>query len=248
MKKPKLSLIIPVYNEEKLIGQTLDKIINYLSKQKYSWELIVVDDGSTDKTYKILKNYQSRSGQLVATKLKILNFKLNSGKGAALKKGFLEASGQYRVFTDADLSVEIEKLEPLLEELDKGADVVIGSRRTKEASIDIAQPKPREFMGRVFTRLTQLVTKTRLSDYTCGFKGFTAKAAEKVFSKSLINRWAYDAEILFLANKYGYKIAEIPVNWKNRKETKVKLVDAIFTSFRDLLLIRYYNSSGRYEK
>lgn len=247
MKKPKLSLIIPVYNEEKLIQRNLDKITKYLSKQKYSWEIVVVNDGSTDKTLEMV-NYYKKSQNISNSQFRVLNLKLNMGKGAALKKGFLQSRGIYRIFTDADLSVDIEKLEQALRKLEEGADVVIGSRRIRYASIDIPQPMPRQLMGRVFTKLTQIITNTKLSDYTCGFKVFSQNAAEKVFSKALINRWAYDAEILFLAHKYGYKIVEIPVNWKNRKETKVKLVDAIFTSFRDLLLIRYYNSSGRYEK
>jgi len=241
MKNLKLSLIVPVYNEEALIKQNLDKIVDYLSKRKYSSEIIVVDDGSNDNTYKILKKYKNKN-------LRIFRLGTNQGKGSALKKGFLMAFGEYCVFTDADLSVDIQKLKPMLGELQKGGDVVIGSRRAKRASIDVAQPKPREMMGRVFTKLTQFITKTRLSDYTCGFKGFSQKAAKDVFSKSLIDRWAYDAEILFLAHKYDYKIVEIPVSWKNRKETKVKIVDAIFTSFRDLLRIRYYDSIGKYEK
>ncbi len=240
MKNPDLTLIFPVYNEENLIQDTLDKSVSYLNKLKLNWEIIVVDDGSNDKTVEIVRNYENKN-------VILLKLDENMGKGAALKKGIQAARGHNVIFSDADLSVDIKKIKNFVEAL-KSTDVAIASRRTKGSDIVVHQPFARETMGKVFTALTKTLMGVNLSDFTCGFKGFRNTAAKDIFSHALINRWAYDAEILFLAHKYGYKIKEIPVVWKNRKDTKVKLFDAVVTSFRDLLRIRWWNIQGKYEK
>lgn len=236
----KLSIVIPVFNEEQLIKQTLNKLDEYLKSMQISYEIVVVDDGSSDKTVYIVKNINNK-------KIKFVKIKANKGKGAALKAGILESSGELIIFMDADLSVPLEYLEPLIVNLKK-YDVVIGTRRTKKSKIVVHQPVIRETLGRVFTKLTQLLTNTKLSDYTCGFKGFKKEVAHKVFKNSLIERWAYDAEIMFLANKYNYSISEIPVEWYNRAETKVKLGSAILTSFKDLIKVRINDFLGKYER
>jgi len=236
----KLSFIIPVFNEEELIADTLSKVTAFLKSKTYSWEILVVDDGSTDKTMEIVKNNKLKN-------INIFSLERNSGKGAALRRGVEEANADLIVFSDADLSVPLKFLDPLIESLEKN-EVAIGTRRSKKSKIVVHQPFLRESMGRVFTKLTQFFTATKLSDYTCGFKGFQRKAAKKIFSKSLVDRWAYDAEILFLANKYGYRISEVPVEWYNREATKVSLKSAVFTSFKDLISIRLNNLSGKYER
>lgn len=236
-----LSLIVPAYNEEKIIKENLKKIVNYLSGQEYNWEIIVVDDGSKDKTSKIVEG-------LINPRIRLIKLIKNSGKGAALREGMVDAIGDYVVFSDADLSVPIDSLSLFIEKLKEGSDVVIGSRRTKGSKIIKHQPFLRETMGRFYTLLSKMVTRAKISDFTCGFKGFSAKAAHKIFSKSLIDRWSYDVEILYLAKKFGFRISEIPVSWINREETRVSLGSAITTSFTDLIGIRFNDILGKYDK
>lgn len=238
-KKITLSLVVPAYNEEKLIGENLNKIIKFLLSRKYSWEIIVADDGSRDRTSDIVENLKNPN-------VKLVKLERNKGKGAALKAGFLAAKGKYAVFTDADLSVPIESVDNFLEKLQEN-DVVIGSRRIKGAKILVHQPFIRESMGRVFTFLTKLFTGVNISDFTCGFKGFKSQPAKKIFAKSLINRWAYDAEIIFLARKLGYSLTQIPVSWTNRKDTRVVLGNVILESLRDLIRIRINDFQGKYD-
>ena len=233
-----LSVIIPAYNEGKVLKRNLNKIIKFLKVKKYPWEVVVVDDGSSDKTFTIAKTFFRRG-------VKVYKLDENRGKGGALKEGFKNASGRYVIFMDADLSVPLESIDLFLTELNK-CEVVIGSRRISGSNIVVHQPFLRESMGRVFTLITKIVTSTNLADYTCGFKGFQIRAGKKIFSSSLIKRWSYDAEILFLAHKFGYEIREIPVNWFNRKDSRVRLSDAVFTSLADLVKIRIYDLAGRY--
>lgn len=238
IRKNKLSLLIPAYNEGKIIERTLKRVIKFLSKKRYGWEVIVVDDGSNDKTAIIAEKF-NKSGVKVAGYLK------NRGKGGALKEGIKSASGEYIIFSDADLSVDIEKIDEVLDKLKK-VDIVIASRRIKGSNILVHQPFLRELMGRVYTFLTKVVTGVNLPDFTCGFKGFRAVAAKKIFSKTLINRWAYDSEILFLAKKFNYKLSQIPVTWKNREDTRVVLKNVILESIKDLISIRINNLLGKY--
>jgi dolichyl-phosphate beta-glucosyltransferase len=235
-----LSVIIPAYNEEKLIGISLSKFVSFLGKKKFSWEIIVVDDGSADKTSGIVKSFKNPN-------ISLIRLEKNQGKGGALKAGFLGACGKYQIFSDADLSVAIETITPFLNEL-KNFDVVIASRRVKGAEIKLHQSWLRENMGRVFTTLTQILTGSKIADFTCGFKGFTQAAAQEIFGHSLISRWAYDAEIIFLAEKFGLKILQYPVTWKNRKDTRVVLGRVVFESLRDLIKIRINDLRGKYER
>lgn len=236
-----LSLLVPVYNEEKIINENLKIIINFLENQKYSWEIVIVDDGSKDKTIDMVKYF-------ISDKIKLVKLNKNSGKGAALRAGVMASHGKYIVFTDADLSVPITYTNSILEPLRSGFDVAIGSRRVKGASIEIHQPILRELAGRFHTLLAQIFTGTRLADYTCGFKGFEAISAKNIFARSLVDRWSYDDEILFLAHKFGYKIKEVPVNWVNRFESRVSMGSAMITSFLDLFKIRINDLKGKYDK
>jgi dolichyl-phosphate beta-glucosyltransferase len=236
-----LSLIIPCYNEEKILSHVLNEVISYLHKKKYNWEIVVVDDGSSDKTYDIAKKFEKR-------KVRVIDLSKNQGKGAALRSGIINSSGKYIVYLDADLSVSISHLDKILDKLRSNYPVVIGSRRIKGSKILIHQPFIREKMGVFFTAITRLITGVSLNDFTCGFKGFRKNAAHDIFGKSLINRWAYDAEIIFLAKKMGYDIGQIPVSWVNRRDSHVRLLDAIFTTFLDLFRIRLNDFLGKYEK
>lgn len=237
-----LSLIIPAYNEEKRIGASLAQIIAYFQRNGYSHELIVVDDGSTDSTVEVVKELMAgmQNGRLLCA--------THGGKGAAVRKGVLSAKGQYVFFTDADLSTPITDLEKFLEQLNQGYKVVIGSRKIAGANVEVHQSWLRESMGKVFTWLTNVILANNISDVTCGFKGFSRPVAQKVFSRQQINGWSFDAEVLFLAQKYGYAIKEVPVHWRNDPGTKVKLLRDTIRSFLGLLKIRANDWRGKYLK
>jgi len=233
-----LSIIIPAYNEGKVLKKNLLKVLDYLNGNKYKWEIVVVDDGSRDNTFDIAKSLKNKG-------VKTCRLGLNQGKGGALKEGFEKASGDYLIFMDADLSVPLKNIDVFLSELND-YDVVIGSRRVEGSDIVVHQPLIRESMGKVYTQITKIVTATNLADYTCGFKGFKKDVGKRIFKSSRVTRWSYDAEIMFLANKYGYKIKQVPVEWFNRVDSRVRLGSAAITSFTDLIKIRVYDLLGKY--
>lgn len=237
-----LSIVVPAYNEEMRIGKTLKEILSYLSTHNYTYELIIVDDGSTDETIRVV-NDATREREDV----NILTNGHNCGKGFAVKKGMLRASGQYILFTDADLSTPVGELGKFLEQLESGFDLVIGSRKTHGAIVEVHQTWVREYMGRVFTWLTNIIVTKNLTDITCGFKCFRLEAAKRIFSRQRLNDWSFDAEILFIAQKLGYIIKEVPVSWRNDPHTKVHLLRDTFNSFLGLLKIRLNNWRGRYD-
>jgi len=234
-----LSLIIPAYNEQRVIKKTLQETVNYLMSKKYPWEVIVVDDGSTDNTAKIAEKFTGKG-------IKVVRLIANSGKGDAIRRGVVESRYKYIIFTDCDLSVPLKNIDKFLAILSKGGDVVIGSRRVAGSKIHVHQPFVRETMGRVFTFLTRKILQTNLADFTCGFKGFSSVVAKEIFTKGLIKRWAYDSEVLFLATKAGYKITEVPVEWYNRADSRVNLKLVVLESLFDLLRIRLNYLIGKY--
>jgi glycosyltransferase involved in cell wall biosynthesis len=236
--KPYLSLIIPVYNETTRL-HNLKEVIDFLKKQKFLSELLVVDDGSTDETLSELKNWQKKGG------LKIISYQPNHGKGYAIKKGMLAASGQFRLFMDVDLSTPLSELKNFLPYLNQ-ADLIIASRKTRGAKLIARQSLIRETLGKGFTRLSQLVLGVGVSDFTCGFKCFSEKAAEKIFKITRIERWGFDSEVLFLAKKLGLTIKEIPVSWKHDAQSKVKFPRDLIRSFNDLATIRLNDLKGKY--
>lgn len=235
---PYWSIIVPVYNESRRLDN-LDKILSYVKKLPETWELIFVNDGSTDDTLKKLENANAKD------QFEIVSYATNQGKGYAVKEGMLFARGQYRLFLDLDLSTPIEEIDILRPQLTK-ADVIIGTRKTKGSTVVVHQPWLRENLGKGFTFLSQVLLGLNISDFTCGFKCFSAEAAQKVFSHALIYRWGFDSEILFLAHKYGFSIKEIPVTWKNDALTRVKFPQDLITSLTELLRIRTNDLYNRY--
>ncbi len=241
-----LSIIVPAYNEEHRLPKTLMAIYDYLRRQSYTSEIIVVSDGSKDKTASV-----SRETAAKIPILKTIDRKENRGKGYSVKEGMLAASGQYRVFTDADNSTSIDHLEKLLPELEKGAEVVIGTRDKRdhlEAVQAYSQPFYRRFIGDTFNLMVQSVVGLWGTwDTQCGFKGFSKEATEKIFPLCLVDRWAFDPEILVLAKKAGYRIIKIPVSWVNDPDSRVKLTSVIEMA-KDLFRIRWNLISGKYGK
>jgi dolichyl-phosphate beta-glucosyltransferase len=230
-----ISIIIPAYNEADRIGKSLEKAMEYLEEEGYNFELIIVDDGSSDNTATVASNYGSR--------VKVLVQPRNLGKGAAVKRGMLEADGKIRVFSDADFSTPIYELNKLIQKINGGADICIGSRALDPEMIKEHQPFYREFMGKTFNKFVQLLFFRGIKDTQCGFKGFTADAANLIFSQSKINGFSFDVEILFLATKEGLTIEQVPVEWFNDTRSKV---DPIKDSLKMLIELVKIKNIHRY--
>lgn len=229
-----LSFVIPVFNEEKRLKKGMEIAINYLSNQTYASELILVNDGSTDNTKNIInKFHRQKINKLL---IRIINSPTNIGKGGAISKGVLAATGKYIFFSDVDFSTPISNIQKFMSQLTKN-DITIGSRRLDKSNIKKHQNFIREFLGKGFTLLSNFILGLNHSDLTCGFKGFKNKVAKKLFKLQKINGWAFDPEILFLAKKFNYQVKEIPVLWKNDPNTKVNLFTDLPLSLYSLLTI-----------
>ena len=220
-----LSVIIPAYNEAERIGKTLYAVSDYFRTALYKYEIIVVNDGSADATQEIVNELTVSIPYLTQ-----ISYTQNRGKGWAVKQGMLKAKGKYRLFMDADNSTAIKYVEELLREAET-SDVVIGSRRISGARITLSQPLYREFLGYVFRALVHAIVPLDVSDSQNGFKLFTAEAAEIIFRRQRISRWAFDVEILALAHLFGYTTCELPIVWANDKRSRVTFLGMIHMFF-----------------
>lgn len=229
-----LSVIIPAYNEEKRLPKTLEKIHEYLREKEFDYEIIVVDDGSRDATVQVAEKYRS-----VEPKLRLVKNPKNMGKGYAVRNGMLNGRGKYLLFTDSDLSTPITEFDSFLPELEKGYDVVIGSRALAESDIKIRQPLYRVLMGKVFNLIVRTMFWTSIRDTQCGFKCFSSRAAQAVFPKQEVWGFGFDVEVLFIARKLGFKILEFPVEWSDSPDTRVSPIRDSLRMFLELLKIRW---------
>lgn len=236
-----LSLVLPLYNEEGCLEKNFETIKAYLDTLTKDYEIILVNDGSSDNTPSIIEEIVLSNPQA-----RTLNSRKNRGKGYAVKRGILNAAGEYIVYTDADLAVPLPFIGACLKHLEAGAPFVIGSRHLHESSFRIREGALRQFLGEVFRRFVQLILGLRVSDITCGLKAFEKKAAFDIFSRSRIERWGYDAEIIFLAQKLGYCIGEIPVDWYHSFDSKVKIGQASTKTLTEMFQIYYYYLINRY--
>ncbi len=236
-----LSVIIPAYNEERRIKNTLLEIDEFLTTQNYNYEIIVVNDGSRDGTVELVKNLQKS-----VKKLKIISNQKNYGKGHAIRQGLLKASGEFRLFTDADNATSIEQIQNFLPFFQKGFEIVIGSRNLQNSRIKKHQPLYREILGNLGNFLIQILVISGIKDTQCGFKCFSAKLVKDIFPKLKINRWGFDIEILILAKKKGYKIKAVPVIWTNDINSKVAL-SAYLGTLKELLQIKWNIIKGKYK-
>ena len=228
-----LSIVIPAFNEAKRITETLSRIESYLKTQGYPYEIIVIDDGSTDKTGDLVRNRSAHNNAI-----RLLQNKKNMGKGYSVKRGMLEAQGEYLLFSDADLSTPIEEIEKLMPWFTRGYDIVIGSRGLLESNVVRHQPFYRERSGRVFNILVRFLIVKEIKDTQCGFKCFRQEAAKQVFKRQTVNGFCFDVEVIFIATQLGYKIKEVPIAWYNSSETKVNILIDPLKMFLDLLKIR----------
>jgi dolichyl-phosphate beta-glucosyltransferase len=229
-----ISVVLPVYNEEKGLLAALEATDRCLAGLGSSYEMVVVNDGSRDGTADV-------AGQFAAGKdrVRLISYLPNKGKGYAVKTGMLAARGRYRFFFDADLAVPLTTIENFMAVIVQGqADIVIGTRKIKAAVITRHQPFYREILGKGYSHLSNFILGTDYSDFTCGFKCFERSAAEKIFAAQTIERWSFDAEILFLAKRFGCRVVEVPVTWRDNPATKVRLLKDIIRSFYELVRIR----------
>ena len=232
-KEPSLSIVIPAYNEEAVIKNTLDRAGKYLEGRYPPYEIIVVCDGCKDNTARLAEEAGKANHRI-----RVLDRKTNMGKGFSVRQGCLEAKGKYIIFTDADLSTPIDEIEKLLKWLEEGYDIAIGSRGLSESDIQIRQPWYRETMGKIFNLFVQAIAIRGISDTQCGFKGFKRDVAKDVFKRQTINGFGFDVELLYIARRLGYSIKEVPVRWLNRQASRVNpLVHPIQMLF-DLIKIR----------
>lgn len=237
-----LSVIIPAYNEEKRLKTTAGKVVDFLKTKKHNSEIIIVDDGSTDRTVASISEIASKENTI-----KIITNSKNRGKGYAVRKGVEVAEGEVILFSDADLSTPIEELEKLLEQMYKfDLDIAVGSRALKESQVIIHQPFYRELMGKIFNKIARVFTFKKIYDSQCGFKLFKKDAAKKIFSLTKIDGFAFDAEVIFIAQKLGFNIKEVPVRWYNNPQTKVKAIKDSIKMLIDIIRIRYYYWKGCY--
>jgi dolichyl-phosphate beta-glucosyltransferase len=239
MSAPRLSVVIPAYNEAARLPRTLGLVNAYLGRQGTDYEIVVVDDGSTDGT-------TERAQEAGGPRLAVLRHEPNRGKGYAVRRGMLAARGDLRLMTDADLSTPIEDLARLEAALGSGHDVAVGSRAVAGANVEVHQPWYREAMGRFFNLLVRLVALPGLQDTQCGFKLFTAAAAEAAFKDACLDGFSFDVEALYIARRRGFRIAEVPVTWRNDAATRVGLLRGGL-AFLDLWRIRANARAGRYD-
>ena len=240
MKAIYLSVIVPVYNEALTIGETIRKLREFLEAQSYSWELIICDDGSTDGTSKMFHEEVKNVEHIRALSLP------HRGKGATVRDGVLDSTGKFIFMCDADLSMSVDQIPIFLQRMDNSdIDIVIGSRQVK-GSVRVGEPPLRHFMGRIFNKLVKIILVDNYHDSQCGFKCFSSKSARHLFPKQRVKGWAFDAEILFLAGKIGYKTKEIPIEWYHRSDSKVGVISSSLSMLTEILMVRIMHTLGRY--
>jgi len=236
-----LSLIIPAYNESERLAKTFPAVLSYMRRLNVEWEVIVVDDGSVDETAAEVREMAGSD-----PRVRVIVHETNGGKGKAVQTGMLAAKGAYAIFTDADMSTPIEFVKPFLQQLQGGCDIVIGNRRMAESRVEVRQAPVRELIGRLYTLASRLLLRTKISDQGCGFKGFSSRARVEVFTRQRIFGWAFDAEILHIADRLGFRICQFPVIWRHDLGSKVKVLVACAQATINLLTIWYNGIRGRY--
>ncbi len=239
---PELSIIIPSYNEELRLPGTLDKIASYIQASRRNTEVIVVDDGSHDRTTEVAESYRGKIANL-----RVLNNGVNRGKGFSVRYGSLEAQGEVMLFTDADLSAPIEEAEKLLAAM-KNYDVAIGSRAMDRGLIEVHESLFREFAGIVFNTIVRVILRLPFVDTQCGFKAFRRGPSRIIFEQQTIERFGFDPELLYLARHHGLSTVEVPVRWSHCPATKVNMLRDSVQMFVDVFVIRWNSLKGQYRK
>jgi dolichyl-phosphate beta-glucosyltransferase len=237
---PKLSIVIPAFNEEKRLPATLERIATYISASGRESEVIVVDDGSADGTICVAESFRG----------KIANFRVvsngqNRGKGYSVRHGAMESRGEIILFTDADLSAPIEEADKLLEKMAE-YDVAIGSRAVNRELIEVHESQFRELAGIIFNRIVRVILRLPFVDTQCGFKAFRREKCKVIFEKQTIEGFGFDPELLYLARHHGLRIAEVAVRWAHSPATKVNMLRDSVQMFLDVVIIRWNSLRGLY--
>jgi dolichyl-phosphate beta-glucosyltransferase len=240
---PKYSIVVPAYNERARILATLEAIVEVVRAQRWSAEIIVVNDGSTDETADLVKNFA-----LAAPEVRLMENPGNRGKGYSVRSGMLHAQGEIVLFSDADLSAPIDEAQRLFDAIAGGTDIAIGSRWLATSRQTHRQPLYRQFFGRCFNMLTRAVMNLPYADTQCGFKAFTRTAAQTVFQLQTIERWGFDPEILFIARKRGFRVQEVPVSWAHDERTRISYLRDGLQMLKELAIVRWNAITGRYGK
>jgi dolichyl-phosphate beta-glucosyltransferase len=235
-----LSVVVPAYNEEDRLARTLPQIYEYYASQAYTFELIVVSDGSTDATARIVSHF-AQSHPTV----RLIDYRPNRGKGYAVRKGVLEAKGELILFCDADLATPQEETGKLLRSLGEGADVAIGSRPLRNSDLEIHQPLFREILGRLGNKLVQLLAVKGIQDTQCGFKMFSGEAANAIFKRCKLDGFSFDFEALMIARDLGLRIEEVPIRWAHQDGSKVVPWRDFPLALRDLVMLRVRGKAAR---
>ena len=240
---PQYSIIIPAYNESARLGATLDRVLNYVAAQHWDAEIVVVDDGSRDDTAEMV-----RARARTAPALRLIENPGNRGKGYSVRNGMLNATGDVRLFTDADLSAPIEEADKLFATIHQGADVAIGSRWLQPDTQSQRQSLLRQFYGRTFNLFLRILLGLKFKDTQCGFKAFTRNSAHELFSKQTIEGWGFDAELLFLAQRSGLRVKEVPVVWSDAEGTRIHPLRDGLRMIAEVLSIRWNAVAGKYSR
>jgi dolichyl-phosphate beta-glucosyltransferase len=238
-----LTVVVPAYNEEKRIAETLRRIVAYLDRRGTGFEIVLVDDGSADRTVECARSAVPDEGRL-----RVLRQPANRGKGRAVREGMLAGRGRMLLFSDADLSTPIEDLPRLEAAIDRGADVAFGSRAVRGSEVVVRQPLYRQTMGKAFNLMVQALLLPGVRDSQCGFKLFRREAGRRIFAAQRLEGFSFDVEVLFLARKMGLRIAEVPVRWYNSPESRVHPIRHSLQMLRDLIRTRLASWSGTYRE
>ncbi len=236
------SIIIPAFNEGRRLAPSLERILAFVAQEHWRAEIIVVNDGSTDNTAELVREFASRN-----TTIRLVNNPGNRGKGFSVRNGMLQAHGDILLFTDADLSAPISEAPKLIAAIDAGAEVAFGSRWLDPSLQTHRQSALRQVLGRGYNLLMRIILGLNFKDTQCGFKAFTAKAARLIFPSQRIERWGFDPELLFLARRAGLQVREIPVRWGHDRGTRIHPFSDGFQMFVEMLSIRWSDLRGEYQ-
>ncbi len=242
-QNPTYSIVIPAYNESARIPATLRRVLDCLRSRGWSAEVIVVNDGSTDGTAAVVREFAQQSPEV-----RLIENPSNRGKGYSVRAGMLAAQAGILMFTDSDLSAPIEEADRLFDAIAAGADIAIGSRWLESGRQTHRQPLYRQFFGRCFNFVTRLVMGLPFADTQCGFKAFTRDAAQTVFQLQTIEGWGFDPEILFIALKRGYRVKEVPVTWAHDERTRMRYLKDGVKMLKEMAIIRWNALTGHYAR